>query len=168
MEQNQFRIGGVYRARDGRVIRINRVEEDGTAWCASFKGAGIWHPCGARQISDGSFFGNPHYSGNLIPGEVTERGEPVKSAPIVPSHIADAILAAYEDSKGPVLVINKAEPKRAPLDWNKPASSDRLPGFVTVSSTTEQPRERFFCDSPDMLPASHQVAPGFGSALLKV
>jgi hypothetical protein len=61
-----------------------------------------------------------------------------------------------------------AEPKRAPLDWNKSTPFDPFKGYVVKSDTghiehTPSPLTL----STDMEPASHQVKPSNGSAYLK-
>jgi hypothetical protein len=64
---------------------------------------------------------------------------------------------------------NPYEPKRAPLDWNKPVPFNNFDGFK-VSSNVEVAEGRSskhpLSLSPDMADSSHQANPAFGSAAL--
>lgn len=76
MTQAQFRIGGVYRCRDGQVVRLSYMEDwhdrDSAAQAVAVHGS---FDRGARQLSNGTYpyTSNENYGGNLLPGELTLR-----------------------------------------------------------------------------------------------
>jgi hypothetical protein len=178
-----FRVGGVYRNQRGDVTRINSVQCAASGFFHGFfdgdtavevsvlndDGTERWQD-GWRRLSDGKYREADCPIYNLIPGElelrdgqwvpVEEKEEGVFLAG--PDATFKEVVEALID-----LHAEMAEPKRAPLDWNKSTPFDPWKGYVVKSDTghiehTPSPLTL----STDLEPASHQVRAAFGSAEL--
>jgi hypothetical protein len=154
-----FRIGGVYRDSEGRLYRLLPMDQN--------KGGLRLKPCAApakaanvskrsdkdigfsgyRSLVDGADLADyPHDGGNrnLIPGELTlVNGEWVSMTPTLDKMEAEkrAAEAYFSFNVGDVIPAPASvdlDLTRPALDWNKPASHDRFPGFTTTSHTQDK------------------------------
>jgi hypothetical protein len=168
-----FRIGGVYREQSGCVVFLEATDCSDIARAVVLEEQGGLR-CrledGHRDINGGKDVASPGNDFDLIPGElelrdgqwvpVEEKEEGVFLAG--PDATFKEVVEALID-----LHAEMAEPKRAPLDWNKSTPFDPWKGYVVKSDTghiehTPSPLTL----STDLEPASHQVRAAFGSAEL--
>lgn len=148
MNETKFRIGGVYRQKDGAVVELSICSfvhnEPGTAW-ATDPG---YYRCGNgfRRLSDGvDTVGWRDNCRDLLPGELHQvNGEwlplgVAEEAPKPTPSLGALLRQAWErGSVKPATTKAAAEKVRPALTWNKPASVDRFPGFTSTYDTGPQ------------------------------
>lgn len=161
--QPLFRIGGVYRNAQGELTKLVQMDENTGALplkaCASpAKAINVTSngkhggACGYRSLVDGSDLADYAHDGGdrtLIPGDLTLKdGEWVPfrwpwvpAATEQPQHhtFPSGATIVTQGSTITGRIEPAPEPKRAPLDWNKPTRIDRFPGFVVTKATDPQP-----------------------------
>jgi hypothetical protein len=165
---SMFRIGGVYRQRNGEVVRLAPYSGSYGSSFVDGYGSAIaikdGTPRGSRHLSSGrmcAFFAHDDakFTGDLLPGELTfVNGEWVSMTPTLDKMEAEKAAEMNQcdgcmqgaDLRGGLHVDRYgkafmgcerhkyAEPTRPALDWNKPASTDRFPGFTVTSQTQDQ------------------------------
>jgi hypothetical protein len=152
---NQFRIGGVYRQRNGEVVRLAPYSDSYGSSFVDGYGSAIaikdGTPRGWCHLSSGRVCAFAHddakFTGDLLPGELTlVNGEWISMTPTLDKIEAEKGGATQEagiaDLAKRIQEHRSAERHRAPLDWNKPTPFDPFKGFeVTDCRTSIQVNE---------------------------
>lgn len=135
-----FRIGGIYRQRDGRLVRLDAPSEAELHGNRSELHRYVGGPAVARNVATGGDIGwrdlasgrfpghNELSEYNLLPGELDAQGNPIFA-------VQGTVTARLP---APAVVATPPEKKRAPLTWNQPKKVDRFDGFVVTSGCQDQ------------------------------
>ena len=187
-----FRIGGVYRDKNGDLYELAPLESydefyreyhPNEAIASSFKVADFSSmrcagSSGAHRLSDGVFLAVDGSDWDLLPGELHQvNGEwlPVEEKPTVTiGAILREKLEAQKRETPPFSVrVGATEKKRAPLTWNTATPFDPFKGFFNEWRETfdtgpmvEEDGRNSFQLSPDLSKATHQIPGKCGSAYL--
>lgn len=164
MSEQVFKVGSIYRQRNGVLVKIDRLADkyDGYAWCIQI--SGLVGPAGIRRLASGRYEldQGPEYTEyDLLPGEVDEQGNPITDKvmtrvttelPYKPDHVSvDQICAAVAS-----LAKRDTDTKRQPLPhFTESKPFDPFKGFTVYSGDTTEPR-RAGLHSPDLEPTGHR------------
>lgn len=168
-QETPFRIGGVYRQRDGVLVQLgtfrDSINEPGAAWARRVEGFPFGE--GFRYLIDGRDTGDWWQGArDLTPGELTQTDS------------GWVALGVEEESELPELVKNFIKRTEGERFIDLDAAHDALDAAM-IARDGEKPPASFQAEPPkskalpacvglsigvDLLPSTHQVRPAFGTA----
>lgn len=129
MSEAQFRIGGVYRQRNGQLVEL--AEGSVAVYLSDRKKYGPRDPRDGSDLN-ANIISKEWGDRSLLPGELT-----LVNGSWVPLGVTEEPKQESELDRAVRHLASLAkpapEPVRPPLDWNKPTSTDRFPGFAMAS-----------------------------------
>lgn len=180
-----FRVGGIYRTVDGRLVKLDSLHKPGVALGTYLTGRGQGEQCGGRCLVTGKYVHDKNpYPGDLALGEVDEKGNPLdpiaRTAKTDPDKqklpkaktarkkvvedwakkVQETIPASHADNKA--MIERDLTAKLSSKPWVKKIEEPKKP------STGKQikPALGVLTLSPDLRNVSHLASPVHGSAYL--